>query len=220
MKPLTEQDIHRIHDTSLKVLESNGVTFHESHEAVQVLKRHGCTVDGFLVRFPRSLVEESLRLVPDRDRLSFDYAPLAVTEPMSMRRGESHVGLIGNAYYVYDYAKGADRDCVEDDEDDKCLVLDTLENVTYDCCNLVFHSERLGRRIKPNFEGAEDAVEFLRRRVRDRARALTLTGRRPRTLSMRLLSRTHLERCLEGLSLLVLHPLRVVQPQEPAPVFV
>jgi trimethylamine--corrinoid protein Co-methyltransferase len=204
MQTLTEQDIHRIHDASLEVLESNGVTFHDNPEAVEVLKKHGCAVEDFLVRFPRSLVEESLGLVPDRNQLSFDYAPLAVTEPMSMKKGESHIGLIGNAYYVYDYAKGAYRDCVEHDEDDKCLVLDTLEHVTYDCCNLVFHSERIGRRIEPDFGSVEDTLAFLRRRVRDRTRALSLTGRQPDTLSIRLLSRTDPERLLEGLSLVAL----------------
>ena len=120
------------------------------------------------MRFPRSLVEESLGLLPDRNQLSFDYAPLAVTEPMSLKKGERHVGLIGNAYYIHDYERGSHRDCVEADEDDKCLVLDSLQNVKYDCCNLVFHSERVGKRITPDFGIAENATAFLRRRVRDR----------------------------------------------------
>jgi len=204
MEVLTEQDIHRIHAASLEILESNGVTFHGSAEAAEVLGRHGCRVDGFRVRFPRPLVEESLGLVPDRERLSFDYAPLAVNEPMSLRKGESHIGLIGNAYYVHDYQGDSHRDCVEADEDDKCLVLDSLENVSYDCCNLVFHSERVGRRIVPDFGDAETATAFLRRRVRDRERALQLTGRQPDTLSLHLVSRTDQERFLEALSIVVL----------------
>jgi len=204
MEVLNEQDLHRIHDASLEILESNGVTFHQSPEAAEVLGKHGCHVDGFRVRFPRQLVEESLGLVPDRNLLSFDYAPLAVNEPMSLKKGESHVGLIGNAYYIHDYGSGSHRDCVEADEDDKCLVLDSLENVKYDCCNLVFHSERVGKRILPDFGDAETATAFLRRRVRDRERALQLTGRRPDTLSLHLVSRTNQERLLEGLSIVVL----------------
>ena len=204
MEVLTEQDLHRIHDASLEILETNGVTFHQNSEAAEVLGKHGCKVDGFRVRFPKALVEESLGLVPDRDQLSFDYAPLAVTEPMSLKKGETHVGLIGNAFYIYDYQRGSHRDCVEQDEDDKCLVLDSLQNVKYDCCNLVFHSERVGKRITPDFSSADPAAAFLRRRVRDRQRALRLTGRSPDTLSMRLLSRTGQELLLQGLSIVVL----------------
>ena len=204
MKVLTEQDVQRIHDASLEILESSGVTFHDSPEAAEVLREHGCKVDDFRVRFPRHLVEESLGLVPDRNQLSFDYAPLAVTEPMSLKKGESHVGLIGNAFYIHDYERGSHRDCVEEDEDDKSLILDSLQHVTYDCCNLVFHSERLGKRVAPEFSTAEIATAFIGRRVRDRARVLRLTGRRPSTLPMRLLSRTPREWFLEGLSLMVL----------------
>jgi trimethylamine--corrinoid protein Co-methyltransferase len=204
MRALTDEDIQRIHAASLEVLESNGVTFHDNPEAVGLLEENGCKADGFLVRFPGSLVEEAMGLVPDRNELAFDYAPLAVNQPISMKQGESHIGLIGNAYYIYDYSKGASRDCVERDEDDKCLVLDTLENVTYDCCNLTFHSERIGRRIEPGFESPDETIAFLRRRVRDRARSLSLTGRPPSSLPMRLLSRTWPERFLEGLSVMAL----------------
>jgi trimethylamine--corrinoid protein Co-methyltransferase len=76
--------------------------------------------------------------------------------------------------------------------------------VEFDCCNLVFHSERVGKRIEPDFGSAETTTSILRRRVRDRARALTLTGRSPDTLAMRLLSRTNRERLIEGLSMVVL----------------
>ena len=204
MQVLSEEQLDRIHDASLRLLESNGVTFHGSSEAVQVLGEHGCRVDGFRVRFPRAMVEESLGLVPDRNRLYFDYAPLAVAEPMSLTKGESHVGLIGNAFYVYDFERGSHRDCVEADEPDKSLVLDTLENVEFDCCNLVFHSERVGKRTPPDFSVVENATSLLRCRVQDRARALALTGRDPNTLPMRLLSRTGQEWLLEGLSILAL----------------
>jgi trimethylamine--corrinoid protein Co-methyltransferase len=204
MAVLTEQDIHRIHDVSLEILESNGVTFHENSEAVDVLKKHGCRVDGFLVRFPRQVVEECIGHLPDRNQLSFDYAPLGVTEPMSLKKGETHVGLIGNAFYVYDYERGSHRDCVEQDEDDKCLILDSLQHVKYDCCNLVFHSERLGKRVDPDFGAAETAIAYVRRRVQDRARVLNLTGRRANTLPVQLLSRATRERFLEGLSMMVL----------------
>jgi trimethylamine--corrinoid protein Co-methyltransferase len=204
MVVLTEEEIHRIHDVSLQILEGTGVTFHDHPEAVGLLQERGCGVDGFRVRFPRQLVEECLGLVPDRNQLSFDYAPLGVTEPMSLKKGERHVGLIGNAFYLYDYERGTHRDCVEEDEHDKCLVMDSLQHVKYDCCNLVFHSERLGKREAPDFSDADTAMAYLRRRVRDRARVLELTGRPANTLPVQLLSRTPREWVLEGLSIMVL----------------
>jgi trimethylamine--corrinoid protein Co-methyltransferase len=204
MEVLTHEDVRRIHDASLQVLQGTGVTFHDSPEAVEILRKNGCQADGFLVRFPRQLVEESLALVPDRNALSFGYAPLGMSEGLSLKQGESHIGLIGNAYYVYDYEQGHHRDCVEDDLDDKLLVLDSLEHVTYDCCNLIFHSERLGGRIKPDFSASEATTAFVRRRVRDRAWVLNLTGRRPDTLPLRLVSRTDEERLLEALVVMVL----------------
>jgi trimethylamine:corrinoid methyltransferase-like protein len=110
MVALTEQDLHRIHDVSLEILEGNGVTFHENPEAINVLQKHGCRVDGFLVRFPRQVVEDCLGHLPDRNQLSFDYAPLGVTEPMSLKKGETHVGLIGNGRQVPDSRQSATRE--------------------------------------------------------------------------------------------------------------
>ena len=62
LEVLTGEDLQRIHDGSLRLLESNGVTFHGSPEAVEVLGKHGCKIDGFRVRFPGPMVEESLGL--------------------------------------------------------------------------------------------------------------------------------------------------------------
>jgi len=204
MAVLSEQDIHRIHLASLEILEECGVTFHGSPEAVDLLQKRGCGVDGFRVRLPGKLVEECLELLPDRNQLSFDYAPLGVSEPMSLKKGKSHVGLIGNAFYIYDYQRGSHRDCVERDEEDKCLILDSLQHVKFDCCNLVFHSERLGKRADPDFADVETAATYLQRRVRDRARVMSVTGRRPNTLPVQLLSRSTREWFLEGLIIMVL----------------
>jgi hypothetical protein len=78
MQVSSEQDIHRIHDGTLEILEA---------------KRGDLS---------GQLVEECLGLLPDRNQLAFDYAPLAVTEPMGLKKGESHIGLIGNAFYIHD----------------------------------------------------------------------------------------------------------------------
>ncbi len=67
MKPryqiLTQAEIEKIHETSLRIMENVGVVF--SYEpAREVLKKHGAKVEGQTVLFPKVLVEEKLKTVP------------------------------------------------------------------------------------------------------------------------------------------------------------
>lgn len=60
---LTQNDIEKIHETSMKILEEVGVVF--SYEpAREMLKKHGAREEGHTMFFPRSLVEEKLKTVP------------------------------------------------------------------------------------------------------------------------------------------------------------
>ncbi len=204
MQALTVDDIQRIHHATLNVLANPGVTFHTSPEAVAILESNGCRSDGFRVCFPEELVAECLARLPHRDDLTFSLAPLAFSTDISPKQGESHVGLIGNAYYIYDYEKRARRDCVESDLDDKYLILDSLRNFECDCCNLVFHSERHGGRVWASYESASASAAFIRRRVTDRSRVAQLTQRDLGTLPVRLITRSDEERKLEVLGQMVL----------------
>lgn len=204
MKVLTSQDIQLVHDATLNILESTGVVFRDNPEAVKVLEKNGGQADGFRVRFPKELVEEGLARLPDRDLLRFCLADLAFSDEIGLSRGESHIGLIGNAYYLYDYEKGGYRDCEETDLEEKFAILDSLRNIEYDCCSLIFHSERHGGRVFESYDTVEAGVEFVRRRVRDRTRVASLTGRDLGTLGMRLNNRSDEERRLEVLSHMIL----------------
>lgn len=62
-KFLSEEQMQRIHDASIYLLENKGVVF-KSKEAIEILKNKGCKVDKKIVYFTRELVEESLKLVP------------------------------------------------------------------------------------------------------------------------------------------------------------
>ena len=61
MEVLNDQDIGRIHDGSLEILESNGITFHGSSEAIEIFEKQGCKIDGFRVRLPRRVLLLRLR---------------------------------------------------------------------------------------------------------------------------------------------------------------
>lgn len=165
---LSDEDLNRIHEASLTVLEEYGIDFKNCQGAISILQNHGCVVRDGRVRFPKSLVKDALTQIPNRDSL-FHFVPhLAFDEEISFKRGESHFGLIGNAYYIYDYEKGRSRDCRESDQEDKLLVMDSLCDMEFDCCNLFYHSERSGTG-DARISGSEGtAVDYLRRWVQSR----------------------------------------------------
>jgi len=59
----SEDDIRRIHQATLTILEKNGIeVFHEQGRAI--LQKHGARVEGVKVFFPPELVEEQLQKAP------------------------------------------------------------------------------------------------------------------------------------------------------------
>jgi trimethylamine--corrinoid protein Co-methyltransferase len=60
---VTQVEIERIHETSLKIMENVGVVF-SYDPAREILARHGARVDGQTVFFPNSMVEANLKTVP------------------------------------------------------------------------------------------------------------------------------------------------------------
>lgn len=65
---LSDDDVERIHQATLEVLERTGVRV-SSNKALELLHAAGCEVDGELVRIPPRVVEEALRLAPSGFRL-------------------------------------------------------------------------------------------------------------------------------------------------------
>mgnify|MGYP001081598513 CR=1 FL=1 len=60
---ISQEELEKIHENSLKIMEEVGVIMPYDH-ARELLKKHGCKVDGTTVFFPRALVEEAIRLSP------------------------------------------------------------------------------------------------------------------------------------------------------------
>jgi trimethylamine--corrinoid protein Co-methyltransferase len=67
LEMLTEDQVLDVHRATLKVLERTGVKM-ENTKALELLKKNGCTIDAesMLVKFPPELVEQCLKLVPER----------------------------------------------------------------------------------------------------------------------------------------------------------
>jgi trimethylamine--corrinoid protein Co-methyltransferase len=62
-KFISDQDMQRIHEASLYLLENKGIVF-KSPEALALLKEHGARVDGEIAYLPKALVEDCLAKVP------------------------------------------------------------------------------------------------------------------------------------------------------------
>ena len=64
-EPLSEDQIHAIHETSLRVLEEIGILF-LNDDALTILEKEGCDVDWDTknVRFDRGFIIEQLKKAP------------------------------------------------------------------------------------------------------------------------------------------------------------
>ena len=87
---------------------------------------------------------------------------LCYDEPLGVKQGETHFGLIDNAYYIYDFEANRSRDCIETDIADKLLVLDSsLTNIEYDCCNLFTTLGRgIGSPVVSTYDSSEACEVF------------------------------------------------------------
>ena len=69
-EPLDEESVHAVHDGAMQILEDIGIEF-LSAEAVQILEKAGCTINGENVRMDRDFVMEQVRQAPS----TFDITP-------------------------------------------------------------------------------------------------------------------------------------------------
>ena len=60
---LTQQQIERVHDASLEILEEVGLKV-RFQPARELFKQHGCSVEDEIVKFPRAVVEKYRKMYP------------------------------------------------------------------------------------------------------------------------------------------------------------
>ena len=167
---LSEAERDRIHEATLTVLAKTGVAFKDSPQAQEIFKTAGCRVENERVYFPHEVIAEGLARIPDRNSLDYYNHYLGFTGPVSLKQGDVSFGLIGNAFTIHDYETGDARSCLESDVNDKLLVLDSLPNFDYDCCNLfTAHDRGISERVARPYDTCEAALKFLRQWVCGRA---------------------------------------------------
>jgi trimethylamine--corrinoid protein Co-methyltransferase len=128
LKLLTEDQIQRIHESSLQVLQKTGVKFWDGR-AMDVLERAGADADerSGIVRFPRSLVEESLRKAPREILL----AGRNKAHDLRLGTGRTYFGSLGTAPLVFDIETGERRYARKTDLENFARITNMLEHVRY-----------------------------------------------------------------------------------------
>lgn len=126
-KMLTQSDLEKIHETSLRVLEKIGIKFEDEATLKVFRKNEGATVDGANVNFSRRLVEWAI-----------DQAP---GEFILRARNPAYDLVLGRSQVLYTSAFGATfvcdseaetyRPATLDDLAEYVLLADNLENVHY-----------------------------------------------------------------------------------------
>lgn len=125
-KPLTDEQVRRIHQASLAILERTGVQVEEP-EALRLFTEAGTDVGGNRVRLPQSLIEDTLDKAPSR-------VVLAGRNPdndLILEGARVHIGTGGAALQVLDLETSKIRKAVLRDVADMARIVDALDNIHF-----------------------------------------------------------------------------------------
>ncbi len=127
-RPLTDEQVQRIHEAALTVLERTGVEVVES-ECRQILQAAGARVEAALNRvyLPRQMVEAALTLA-NRDVVL--YSKDGKTD-LHLRGKRVHLGTGGAAVLVLDLETGRARESKLRDLYDIGRLVETLDNIHF-----------------------------------------------------------------------------------------
>jgi len=123
---LSNEDILRIHEASLDVLEHTGIMV-ESDELVHVLTKNGCNFNSKtrVVCLPRSLVTEHIKRAPSQF-VAYGRAP---KRDLRIEKGKVYARTGNGRINVADLATGEQRKSTRADVKACAILIDALENV-------------------------------------------------------------------------------------------
>jgi len=125
-RPLTDDQVLRVHEAALSILARTGVQV-EQPEALLLFQGAGADATGHRVRLPRSLVEDAIACAPSR-------VVLAGRDPkwdLELEGARVHVGTGGAALTVFDLETGQPRPAVLRDVAELARLVDALDNVHF-----------------------------------------------------------------------------------------
>jgi len=125
LKVLTSEEVLKIHETSIRILEKTGVHVN-SGRVLKSAAEMGLPVDFSrkIVKFPKNIVESCLKSTPKEFDL-FSARGLVAAE---LGRGNSYAANGHNAIFVKDYGKEGRRNAKKEDIGTFALLADSLEN--------------------------------------------------------------------------------------------
>jgi trimethylamine--corrinoid protein Co-methyltransferase len=125
---LSAEDIHRIHEATLSVIEKTGVRF-PSARALDIWEEHGATVDRDkqIVKAPAELVQNALATAPP------EYILAARSQDQDLHLDGNHVyvGTDGCGVEVIDLYSGERRGSTIQDVTDIAIVADYLPEIAF-----------------------------------------------------------------------------------------
>ena len=126
LQVLSEEERHQVHERTLGVLAKTGVRV-DTAQGRRFLKDAGAEVDEnrHIVRFPRALVEESLRLAPKEFTLGASRPGWDLT----MNGGDCTLLMDGEAMFVLDPESGERRTATNKDWLQATLLIDALDEI-------------------------------------------------------------------------------------------
>lgn len=125
-KVLTQEEIEKIHESSLNLLEECGLLV-ESEEVLQLLEKNGCSVDHqtMQAKFPREVVKKALSTCP----ASFPVLDRNGREAFIMGEGNCKCGSGHNAVFTMVDESGERREATLEDVKRFSILSDVLSEV-------------------------------------------------------------------------------------------
>jgi trimethylamine--corrinoid protein Co-methyltransferase len=125
---LSENSIAQIKQGALHIMENTGLRL-PLPEAIEILRRAGCRVEGDLVRFPPTLVEASLASVPS----SWTIYDQTGEPKLLMGAGNTYYATADVAIEHLDYRTGEKRPFMLDDTVRAARLVNHLDNIDIVC---------------------------------------------------------------------------------------
>ena len=69
MQTFSKEELSKLHDSSLKILQDIGIAFHDS-DAIEIFKKNGFKVDGKKIKFTEKDVIKALETTPSNFTIS------------------------------------------------------------------------------------------------------------------------------------------------------
>ncbi|MEM2915707.1 MAG: trimethylamine methyltransferase family protein [Candidatus Bathyarchaeia archaeon] len=120
---LTKEDLEKIHQTSIRILNGIGVKMDDSH-IVRLFKEHGCEVDekNRIVKINEELIKEHLKKIPKVFTISS-----RIGEKMNVGNGSFYMISPSDNNYVLDIENGTRRPANLKDCSEMARLVDALE---------------------------------------------------------------------------------------------